>query len=822
MCNGLQILIVRCVILFLLWIAYLYLITRVTYVCFNSNLNLCNKKTNIISFQGIWEYVLLVMLGLLITECYQDQILVLFIHSNLTLSCVLNGALRFRKTISNIIFVIITIFLLSIAVTPSAHILCFCVFQVFFHSYVNKVSLWLPIFLVMLSNDVHFNPGPHFQNNFFNFMTWNANSLAKDNFERVRLIQAHNSIFNYDIISICETSLNDSVELPETLLNDFTFVPANNPSNTRHGGVGLFFKNCLPVVIRDDLSFDESIVVELKFGRKKIFFTVLYRSPAFNYTSPEFQTFLVNFKNLHLKIQAENPYAVLFTGDFNAHSQLWWSDGKTTFEGKEIENLISSLNLHQVISEPTNFEPNKNPSCIDLIITDQPNLILDCGTRASLDSFCHHQIIYCRVNFRIPPPSPFERKILHFSRANIAAIKRSIVRFPWHIHFSINTDPNWQTKTFTKYLLNIMSNFIPNEIKTFVPRDPPWISKELKTMLNRKNRFFKNYKRKGYKEEDKVRLDLFRTECQKAVESAKVSYLTNMGNKLKNPGTSQKSYWKIIHRVMNKCRSPKIPPLRVNDKFILDFGEKAKYFNEFFSQQCKPIINNSILPNLTFLTGNRINHIAIGNGEILSLIRNLNPNKATGSDGISGQMLLLCEDSVILPLEIIFRNILATSIYPDAWKLANVTPILKKGDKQLTKNYRPISLLPICGKIFEKIVFNHLYSYFNVNNLITKNQSGFRPGDSTTNQLLFLVNEIHQAFENPKSLEVRAVFLDISKAFDKVWHDGLIFKLEQNGVSGCLLKFFRSYLKNRKQRVVLNGSCSSYTRIESGVPQGSA
>ena len=453
------------------------------------------------------------MLGLLITECNQDQILVLFIHSNLTLSCVLNGALRFSKTISNIIFVIITIFLLSIAVTPSAHILCFCVFQVFFHSYVNKVSLWLPIFLVMLSNDVHFNPGPHFQNNFFNFMTWNANSLAKDNFERVRLIQAHNSIFNYDIISICETSLNDSVELPETLLNDFTFVHANNPSNTRHGGVGLFFKNCLPVVIRDDLSFDESIVVELKFGRKKIFFTVLYRSPAFNYTSPEFQTFLVNFKNLHLKIQAENPYAVLFTGDFNAHSQLWWSDGKTTFEGKEIENLISSLNLHQVISEPTNFEPNKNPSCIDLIITDQPNLILDCGTRASLDSFCHHQIIYCRVNFRIPPPPPFERKIWHFSRANIAAIKRSIVRFPWHIHLSINTDPNWQTKTFTKYLLNIMSNFIPNEIKTFVPRDPPWISKELKTMLNRKNRFFKNYKRKGYKEEDKVRLDLFRTEC---------------------------------------------------------------------------------------------------------------------------------------------------------------------------------------------------------------------------------------------------------------------------------------------------------------------
>ena len=184
-------------------------------------------------------------------------------------------------------------------------------------------------------------------------------------------------------------------------------------------------------------------------------------------------------------------------------------------------------------------------------------------------------------------------------------------------------------------------------------------------------------------------------------------------------------------------------------------------------------------------------------------------------------MLLLCDDSVILPLNIIFSNILLTSTYPDQWKLANVTPIFKKGDKQLIKNYRPISLLPICSKIFEKIISKNLYSYLNANNLLTKNQSGFRPGDSTTNQLLYLGNEIHQAFENPKSLDVRAVFLDISKAFDQVWHDGLIFKLKQNGVSGSLLMFFQNYLNNRKQRVVLNGSYSGFSAVESGVPQGS-
>ena len=529
-----------------------------------------------------------------------------------------------------------------------------------------------------------------------------------------------------------------------------------------------------------------------------------------------------NFKDLYAKIKAENPFATFFTGDFNAHSQLWWPGGDTTPEGKEIDDIFTSLGLSQVISEPTNFEPNSNPSCIDLVVTDQPNLIIDSGTCASLDSCCHHQIIHCKINFRIPPPPPYDRKIWHYNRANLNAIKRSMTDFPWIQHLNLNnTDPNWQVKTFTDIFLNIMSNFIPNETKRIVPRDPPWITKPLKTLLNRKNRLYKNYKRHGYKAEDKARLDGFRIECQKAVETAKSSYLTNLGNKLNNSNTSQKSYWKIINRVMNNSRAMNIPPLLVNSVFILCCREKAKHFNEFFSKQCTPIINGSVLPTQNFLTDKRINHITAEHDEIVSIIRKINPNKASGSDGITGQMLLLCGESVVLPLQIIFRNILSTSIYPDMWKVANVSPIFKKGDKQLIKNYRPISLLPICGKILEKIIFTKLYDYLHSNNLITKNQSGFRPGDSTTNQLLYLLDEIHQAFDSTESYEVRAVFLDISKAFDKVWHDGLIFKLRQNGISGKLLKLFQNYLSNRKQRVVLKGSSSEYSTVESGVPQGS-
>ena len=98
-------------------------------------------------------------------------------------------------------------------------------------------------------------------------------------------------------------------------------------SRYNHGGVGPFYKNSLPVNARDDLSFEESIVVELKFGRKKIFVTFSYRTPAFNHTSPEFQAFLTNFENLCSNIKTENPFAVFVTGNFNAHSQFWWPDG---------------------------------------------------------------------------------------------------------------------------------------------------------------------------------------------------------------------------------------------------------------------------------------------------------------------------------------------------------------------------------------------------------------------------------------------------------------------------------------------------------------
>ena len=130
-----------------------------------------------------------------------------------------------------------------------------------------------------------------------------------------------------------------------------------------------------------------------------MFFTVLYRSPSTIAGPSAFDIFLSNIETLCVNIRNENPYAVFFTGDFNCYSQYWWPDGETSAEGNGIEEFTLSLGLTQIISEPTNFEPHKNPSCIDLIFSDQPYLIMESGTRSSLDVLCHHQIIFLHRKF---------------------------------------------------------------------------------------------------------------------------------------------------------------------------------------------------------------------------------------------------------------------------------------------------------------------------------------------------------------------------------------------------------------------------------------
>ena len=207
--------------------------------------------------------------------------------------------------------------------------------------------------------------------------------------------------------------------------------------------------------------------------------------------------------------------------------------------------------------------------------------------------------------------------------------------------------------------------------------------------------------------------------------------------------------------------------------------------------------------------------------KLTSIIKSLNPNKAHGWDEISVRMIKISGDALIPPLITIFNNIITTGIYPTSWKKANIVSIHKKEDKTLVKNYRPISLLPILGKMFEKCIYDSIYSYFESNNLFTSCQSGFRKGDSCVSQLMSIAHKIFLNFDTNPTTDTRGVFLDISKAFDRVWHEGLLFKLKSYGITDNLLSLIKDFLSDRLQRVVLNGKASSWKEVLAGVPQGS-
>ena len=243
-------------------------------------------------------------------------------------------------------------------------------------------------------------------------------------------------------------------------------------------------------------------------------------------------------------------------------------------------------------------------------------------------------------------------------------------------------------------------------------------------------------------------------------------------------------------------------------------------FNSFFAKQCSLIKNGSkLLPRLHFLTDKRLYTVKVVINDTLKIIQSLNPNKAHGHGKISIRMLKICGDSLCRPLELISNECLANGIFTSDWKKGNIVHVHKKNDKQRLNNYRPISLLTICNKIFERLMFNEMFKFFIENDLISQHESGYKPGDSCINQLLSTTHKIYQTFD--EGFDVRSVFLDISKAFDKVWHNGLIFKLKQNGISGNLINLLSNFLRNRKQRVVLNGQTSSWADFNAGVPQGS-
>jgi hypothetical protein len=284
----------------------------------------------------------------------------------------------------------------------------------------------------------------------------------------------------------------------------------------------------------------------------------------------------------------------------------------------------------------------------------------------------------------------------------------------------------------------------------------------------------------------------------------------------KNP----KKWWSLVGQTMGTSKKSNYPVIIKDGVTYTTDKEKAEAFNETFVSSSSLTRDDYDIP----LEGISPDHDLLDNINILEkdvedVIKCINTSKAYGPDNLSPRLIKEAGTSIVPILTKFFNKSLQLAKFPLIWKRANVLPIYKKAETFITINYRPVSLLSILAKVFEKIVFKYLFNYFKEHFIISIWQSGFLPGSSTITQWVELYDQFCKAVSDGK--EIRVVFLDISKAFDRVWHKGLLFKLKSCGITGRLLDWLKDYLTERQQRVIINGEHSSWGNLYAGVPQGS-
>ena len=272
-------------------------------------------------------------------------------------------------------------------------------------------------------------------------------------------------------------------------------------------------------------------------------------------------------------------------------------------------------------------------SCIDLIITDQPNLFVKFGVHLSLDDHCQHQIVHGRLNISVPSPPPYKWKIWHYAKAQKDKIKSAMGNIDWSTIFS-GSDVDEMTQLFTAKCIDIFSQYIPNEIVTCDDRDPLWMTATLKSAIKRKHRVYNKYVKRGRKPNDWEYVRKVHNETCSKITKAKDEYFSNLGKKLSDLTNGIKSYWATLNKIINNKKFSNIPPLLENGVFVNNFQTKTNIFNDHFVEQCSLINNDRVLPNFVSRCHSSLSNVEITGETILKIIRSLDPKKAHGWDNI--------------------------------------------------------------------------------------------------------------------------------------------------------------------------------------------
>lgn len=497
---------------------------------------------------------------------------------------------------------------------------------------------------------------------------------------------------------------------------------------------------------------------------------------------------------------------VLILGDFNLPDVNWSCLNGSTPNSTVLCDFMFNFNLMQLITDPTHIKGNT----LDLIITNSPDIVSNISiNRDSIISSDHYKVCFdvqSSHHMKNLCPQTFCRD---YSKTDMEGLSIHLM----HCDFlpcllSDDIEQIWAT----------IRDVIEDAVHTFTPLvtrkahcSPTWFSPEIRHKLN----CIHSLRKKAYVSRDenlKNKLIVAEHELDALMISEKARYETNLVNDFAHRKNSK--IYRYINSILKRDVFP--PIMYFNSCSAEDDKSKSSLFNAFFESvysKNEPFTAPPDEPSPKDV----LHNIEFSPDEVFSVLINLDPDKASGCDKISPKVLRGCAQSLYIPLHHLLSLCVSQCSLPLQWKIHRIKPVFKKGDKSEIKNYRPISLLCVTSKVLERLIFDKIYPF--LLKRICPAQFGFLRQHSCLQQLLVFLEGIYRCHDVKCQADV--IYLDISKAFDRVPHSELLWKLEQMGLGGKLLELIRAYLSQRQQFVNIGNEDSELRLVTSGVPQGS-
>ena len=675
-------------------------------------------------------------------------------------------------------------------------------------------------YLAIDNIDSHFKCSSHTANDLI-ILHINTRSLTK-NIERLEELIC---LMKYqpDVIAISETKLNDKSNLNLVQLPGYQFVHDN--SMTQAGGVALYVKTRLHFNVRHNILFHaveyESVWIEIinkTTKLKNIILGVLYRHPQ--NSIPDFTD---KFSDLLDTISTENK-DIYVTGDFNIDTLKMDSIEHIS----DYFDMLSSYSCSNAIKSPTRITANSKTSIDHFYYNDPSKTIITSTVLSDISDHFPLLITIKNSNVSEKQESFFTRNYTTINNHALVADTSVMLSNLKKSYISDNSyDTNKKFELFTQGLKIILDKHAPLKKlsrKESRLKSKPWITVGIQKSIKTRNRLWKDLCRCKFKDKElHDHYKKFRNRLTHIKEKSKQNHYQKLLQESK--GDSRKT-WEIINKIIKKGKkSSNLPSkLEKNGITLTSKQEILNGLNAHFAtigkQNCTGNIDlNKISQTITKQQQNSIVLQETTEAEVSAIISGLNSKKASGADELSITLLKKLNSLISPILSSLINESFKTGTYPDCLKIAKVIAIYKGGTKSCPGNYRPISLLSNINKIIEKIIYSRLISFFETYNIINMSQFGFRQGYSTTMAVAEFYEDILESYDKGKA--TCAVLLDLSKAFDSVNREILLFKLHKYGIRGNAWNLLHSYLNSREQFVFSNNDISSNAKVDVGVPQGS-